>query len=274
MTERLEQKTEQIISELLLTQNDLQEVFYQKLSENFGFKTNSYAFKELAQSLPLKILARHSSDQFQIEALMFGQTGLLNPKYSDVYPIALLNEYNFLADKYKLKSINRKLWKFMRLHPANFPTIRISQLANIIFKLSANFNKIFEAKKLSDVVSLLQTETSEYWKDHYQFDKKTVKKAKVLGQSSINLIMINTIVPFLFIYGKMKGKAEIMDKAMNWLANIKPENNHITRNYTSIGLKPENAVHSQALLQMKHNYCEKKKCLQCRIGHFILNKDN
>lgn len=273
MTERLEQKTGKIFAELAWSKNDLQEVFYQKLCENFGFRTNGEAFRELAHALPLKILAKHASDKLQIEALLFGQAGLLSANFKDSFPLNLLSEYQFLSKKYDLNPIDKKLWKLMRLRPANFPAIRISQISIIICKLSANFNKILEAEKLSDIASLLNAETSEYWKNHFHFDKKTSPKSKSLGNSSINLILINTVVPFLFVYGKMKGSQEIQDKSVVWLEHIKAENNIIIRKFQSIGIKPDNAMHSQALLQLKNEYCDKKRCLECRIGHYLLNKE-
>lgn len=273
MTERLEQKTNKILSEIEKTNFNLQEAFYHNVAENFGFRTNSFAFEKLAISLPLKILTKHASELFQIEALLFGQAGMLNRTFKDEYPLALQKEYTFLAGKYLLQSIDSKLWKLMRLRPANFPTIRISQFANIIFQLGGNFNKILEAKKLADVASLLQSKTSSYWNTHFQFEKEVSFRKKVLGKSSINLVLINTVIPFLFVYAKTKGSPEIQERAIQWLEKIKAENNTTIRHFAALGIKPENAMQSQALLQLKNEYCSKKRCLECRIGHFLLSKD-
>jgi hypothetical protein len=274
LTERLEHKTNKIIADIEKSKHDLQEVFYHKLAENFGFRTNSFAFEKLSNSLPLKILAKHSENLLQIEALLFGQAGMLQPEFKDTFPVSLKKEYAFLADKYNLKAIDKKLWKLMRLRPANFPTIRISQFSNIIFKLSGNFSKILEAKKLTDVISLLQTETTSYWNNHFHFDKKVSFRKKGLGLSSLNLILINAVIPFMFVYGKSKGSQEIQDKAIQWLEKINAENNITIRRFSILGIKPENAMQSQALLQLKNEYCDKKRCLDCRIGHFLLNKEN
>lgn len=272
MTERLEQKTNRILEEIEKTNHDLQEAFYHKLAENFGFKTNAFVFEKLAASLPLKILTKHSGNLLQVEALLFGQAGMLNRPFSDEYPKSLQKEYNFLAGKYQLTPINNTLWKLMRMRPANFPNIRISQFAKIIYHLAGNFNKIFDAKKMKDVASLFNSETSSYWQDHFQFDKKVAFRKKTLGTSSINLMMINTVIPFLFIYGKTKGSQEMQERAVQWLEHIKAENNLITRKFAALGIKPENAMQSQALLQLKNEYCSKKRCLDCRIGHFLLSK--
>lgn len=270
MAERLAQKAEVIQKELAYTKQDFQEVFYQKIATNFGFKVNAMAFGLLARSLPLKILVKHKNDRQQLEALLFGQAGLLSERFKDPYPQMLLKEYTFLAAKYQLKPIDKKLWKFMRMRPVNFPTIRISQFANMIYKSSALISHFLEAEKLSFISQLLNTETTEYWKDHYQFDRLSQSKTKRLGQSSINLILINTVIPFLFVYGKMKNDESLQEKAINWMEEIKPESNTIIRKFVDLGIQPKNAMQSQALIQLKNIYCDQKRCLECRIGHIIL----
>ena len=270
MVERLNQKANLIEEELIKTGNNLQEVFYRKLARNFGFKTNSGVFELLATYLPLKLLAKHKDNLMQIEALLFGTAGMLDEKINDEYPRQLLHEYNFLSAKYDIQPIDKKLWKFMRMRPSNFPTIRISQFAQLIYRSSALLNKILETDKLSNVTNLLKVTTSDYWIDHFRFDKKSKLKTKTLGASSVNLIMINTIIPFLFVYGKLKHDDSLKQNAIGWLEQIKPETNSIIRNFSSLGLKPHNAMHSQALIQLKNQYCDSKRCLECRIGHELL----
>jgi len=270
MIERLDQKAGLIEEELKKTNNDIQEVFYRKLSRNFGFRTNADTFESLAISLPLKTLIKHKNSLLQIESLLYGQGGMLKRNYKDVYPNELKAEYLFLAEKYNLKAINNRSWKFMRMRPSNFPTIRLSQFSQIIFKSSGLLNEILEAKKLTDVINLFQTETSPYWEDHFRFDKKSPAKLKQLGLSSIHLLLINTIVPFLFVYGKLKHDHHMQQKSVDWLEQIKAEQNSITRKFSKIGLKPKNAMHSQAVLQLKQHYCDYKRCLDCRIGNELL----
>lgn len=271
MAERLEAKAEEVIRELSSSNNDFHEAFYRKLARNFGFNTNGDAFESLALSLPLKILSKHNNNLLQLEALLYGQAGLLTLKYTDTYPEQLYKEYLFLAEKYGLTPINPKAWKFMRMRPANFPTIRLSQFANIIHRSSGLLHKILDSGKLSDVISLFKTQASPYWTAHFRFDKKAEPKIKVLGISSINLLLINTIIPFVFVYGKQTASDTLTEKAVNWLEQIKAENNVIIRNFNDRGIKAENAMQSQALLQLKNNYCDKKRCLECRIGHLLLN---
>ena len=271
MAERLEQKAAQILKELANSNNDFHETFYRKLARNFGFNTNGDAFESLAASLPLKILAKYNNNLLQIEALLFGQAGLLNIKFAEQYPGQLYKEYLFLAEKHKLKPIDSKRWKFMRMHPANFPTIRISQFANIIFRSSGLLHKILETNKLTDVVALFKTQASPYWTAHFRFGKKTKPKIKSLGLSSINLLLINTIIPFTFVYGKQTASDDLMEKAVGWLEQIKSENNTIIRNFKDRGVNAQNAMQSQALIQLKNNYCDKKRCLECRIGYLLLS---
>lgn len=159
----------------------------------------------------------------------------------------------------------------MRMRPVSFPTIRISQFANIIYNSSGLLNIILQSEKLQNVISLLSTSASPYWKDHYRFDKITPGKNKKLGLSSINIILINTIIPMMFVYGKIKNDYRLQDSALNWLSQIKPESNKITREFSSMGIVAENAIHTQAMIQLKNNYCAKKRCLSCRFGHVLLS---
>ncbi len=271
MAERLEEKTQAVQKELDISENDFHEVFYRKLARNFGFNTNADVFESLATSLPLRILAKHNNNLVQIEALLYGQAGLLSTKYTENYPEQLYKEYLFLSEKYNLKPIDSKRWKFMRMRPANFPTIRISQFANIIHRSSGLLHKMLETEKLTNVVALFKTQASTYWTSHFRFGKKTSSKPKELGASSINLLLINTIIPFTFVYGKQTASDALMEKSIHWLEEIKAENNSIIRNFKARGIQAQNAMQSQALIQLKHNYCDKKRCLDCRIGYLLLN---
>ena len=272
MARRLENKAGEIENDLHNTKQDFQEVFYRKLAGNFGFKTNSTAFGLLAGSLPLNILAKHKNNILQLEALLFGQAGMLKADFKEDYPVALKNEYEFLQAKYNLTTLDRKLWKFMRLRPANFPTIRISQFAQLICRSSALLNKILEMPRLNDVLDLFKVDASEYWDTHFVFGKKTAKKKKRLGTSSVHLILINTVIPFLFVYGKHKNDRGLQDKALAWLEQLPPESNAIIGRFSALNIKPKNAMESQALIELKQHYCSEKRCLECRIGHVLLKR--
>ena len=272
MAERLEKKSDYILHLLDSSKNNLLQVFYQQMARSFGYTTNADTMELLASSVTLNLLSKHSDNINQIEALLFGQSGLLSESYKDKYPTDLKLEYDFLKTKYDLVALDGSLWKFMRMRPASFPTIRISQLANIIYNSSGLLSKILESDKLQDVKSLLATSASPYWDNHYQFNKIVPGKRKKLGLSSINIILINTIIPFLFVYGKSKNDDNLQNKALSWLGQIKPESNTITREFKSMGITAENAMQTQAMIQLKNNYCTKKRCLSCRFGHILLNR--
>lgn len=271
MIERLEKKSNEIFALLETSNNNFSQIFYQLLARGMGYTANADAMELLASSLPLNTIAKHKDSLMQIEALLFGQAGLLPDNHHDKYTSELYNEYSFLKSKYQLTPINNNSWRFMRMRPVSFPTIRISQFANIIFNSSGLLHKIISAKKLQYVISLLSASASDYWNNHYQFEKIAPGKSKKLGLSTINIIMINTIIPFIFVYGKIKNDNNLQDKALDWLSQLPPELNSIIRQFSKAGIKAENAMQTQALIQLKNNYCARKQCLNCRFGHLLLN---
>lgn len=271
--ERLEIRATQILTELEQNKYNFQETFYHKLAKGFGFNTNATAFELMAVNTPLSILSKHRNNLLQIEALLFGQAGFLNQEYSDDYPNQLKREYLFLSHKYNLKPLDKKLWKFMRLRPSNFPTIRISQFTLFIQKSEGLLTRIFETKSLQTVISLFETFTSEYWENHYQFDKTSKKRSKKkLGTNSIDLLIINTIVPFMFAYGQINNMPILKDRSIEWLEKTKAENNLIIKNFSKHNIKPSNAFQSQALIQLYKEYCINRRCLECRIGHKLMSR--
>jgi len=277
LIERLERKTLSIIELLRENQNNWEETFYQFLAGGFGLKLNTHPFDLLAKSLPLNVLAKHKDNPFQIEALLFGQAGLLAPgptpaseEKEDDYKKQLFDEYEFLRKKFKLKPIDGHLWKFMRLHPPNFPTIRIAQFANLICKSLHMFSKVIEATNIYNIQSLLHAEASDYWISHYRFERPSSPRKKILGQETKNILIINVVVPFLFVYGKQKGEPQLIERALEFLAKIEGEKNSIIEKWNSLGIKSENAYQTQGLLQLKNEYCAKKRCLECSIGVKLL----
>lgn len=273
LSERLLAKTEDIESLLQLNKNDWNETFYQLLARNFGMKTNALPFEMLAKATPLSILAKHKNSLFQTEALLFGQSGLLNEELvGDEYFLKLRNEYSFLYKKYKLKPMEAHLWKFMRLRPANFPTIRISQFAQLVYKSTFLFSKILETKDIKLLEKFFEIKCSDYWENHYSFNKPSKKRIKNLGSSTFHNIVINTIAPVLFMYGELNDKAELKERTLNFLDKLPAERNSIIRRWTEMGLNVKSAFESQALLQLKNVYCKNKKCLNCRLGAKLIRK--
>ena len=270
LVERLEQRTV-YISERLAQHNNAWEItFYEILAKNFGVKVNAEPFELLAKSTPLNLFAKHKNNLFQIEALLFGQAGLLAADFEDTYPKALQKEYQFLKKKYNLQAIKKESWRFMRMRPANFPSIRIAQFATLIHQSNHLFSKILEIESIEDIERLFKIALSDYWLTHYVFDKISTKRNKTLGKSTIHLLIINTIVPFLFLYGTYKSIDAYRDKALRLLEELAPEKNSIIDKWQTLGMTPDSAYQTQALLQLKNEYCAKKRCLECAIGTSIL----
>ncbi|MQY78274.1 MAG: DUF2851 family protein [Bacteroidetes bacterium] len=270
MIERLERKSNEIIACLEKNKNDWEETFYQFLARNFGFKTNSQPFELLAKSLPYKFLIKHKNSLIQIEAMLLGQAGLLQYALSDDYTKILDREYKVFSTKFSLRHIDGHLWKFLRLRPSNFPTIRIAQFGSLIHKTSGLFSKIIQAGNAKELLELFRVSTSPYWENHYVFNKESESKEKKLGDQAIHYILINTVVPFLFVYGKIKNLDDFKEKSLEILDQIPPESNSIVKKWEKLGIKAENAFYTQALLQLKNEYCKFRKCIQCQIGNKIL----
>ena len=272
--ERLREKSAEIAHTLNLTKNDWSETFYIHLAKNFGFKINAVPFEMLARSLPLKYIEKHKDNLLQIEALLFGQAGFLNDKYDDAYYNSILTEYRLLKSKFSLKPLDKHIWKFLRLRPCNFPTIRLAQFARLLHGSSFLFRKIIQAQDLRQLKNHFNISASEYWEKHYHFGKESESEIKKsLGLISFNNVVINTVVPVMFVYGEQNGKKNLREKAIDYLTELPAEDNHIIRNWSKTGFSPKNAFETQGLLQLRNNYCKRRKCLNCRIGKpIIINK--
>jgi hypothetical protein len=269
--ERLKQKIDTISNMLTETKEDWGETFYCMLARSFGLKENALPFEMVARSLPQSVLARHHDSLFQIEALLFGQAGLLGEElFGDAYYLELRKEYRFLAMKYGLKPIAGHLWKFMRMHPGNFPTIRLAQFAMLIYRSKGLFTAVMEANNLEDLKRLFTVTASEYWDNHYSFNKPSVNRKKVFGDQFFSLIVINVVVPFYFLFGDNQNKLILKDRALDILEQMPAENNSAINRWAEAGIVAANALESQSLLQLQRNYCEPRKCLDCTIGHKII----
>ena len=272
LVERLDERTAIMADRLQRNQGDWETTFYQSLAWGFGLKVNAEPYFMLAESLPLKTLLRHKNNLLQIEALLFGQAGMLDKHFDDDYPNQLKKEYSFLQKKYNLTPIVGTLWKYMRMRPANFPSIRIAQFATLIFRTGHLFSKMLAAKNLKEIENAYVVELSNYWQTHFRFDKESTRSTKSLGKSRVHLLVINIIAPFLFLYGKEKGNQKYKDRALDLLEEIPAERNAIISQWNELGLDTGQAAQSQALLQLKKHYCDQKRCLDCAIGCNILKK--
>jgi hypothetical protein len=279
-TERLEQKTIAIGERVRQAGGSWEDAYFQTMARNYGFGINGDAFEEWARHIPLQAVGKHRDDLFQIEAIFLGQAGLLElsaipERYqqqalSEGYFSKLRNEYQYLAHKFSLTPMDASLWRFLRLRPQNFPHIRISQLANLYYQRKAGLSALIDCKDTVAMAEMLRTQVTPYWETHYTFGSESMKNAKHLSPFSINLLMINTCVPMLFAYGRHAMKESLCDRAFDILEQLKAENNHIIRMWKECGLDVKSAGDSQALIQLKREYCDKRECLRCRIGYEYL----
>ncbi len=268
--ERLNDKASSIERALILDCFDWEQTLYRFLAINFGFKLNGHAFELLAKSLPIQIINRHKDNQFELEALLFGQAGFLNLKQVDEYHKRLKSEYQLFRKKYALSPIDAHLWNFLRLRPPNFPTIRIAQFAFLLGQPGTLFDKFIRPKSLEKLHDNLIAGCSVYWETHFMFDKASPKSKKWIGKDSIQLIIINTIVPFNYVYGQINDKPAYVNKALNFLHQLPPEKNKIIKKWSSLNAAIPSAFESQAYLQLMKTMCDQKKCLECRIGDQVL----
>jgi hypothetical protein len=272
LIDRLENKLHDISAIYKFSNNNYQETFYQILAGNFGFKINKEPFILLARHTPLALLSKHKNNLTQIEAMLFGQSGMLADELNDPYFKTLQNEYQFLKHKYGLKPLDKSIWKLLRLRPANFPAVRIAQFAALIHQSDNLFSKILDIKSYQQAYQLFDVCASAYWFHHYTFSNERTQGQPKLGKDSVENICINTIAPLLFFYGREKSENNYELKALSLLENIPAEKNKITEEFNGYGLKVNNAMDSQALLQLYNNFCVPKKCLSCNIGHNILKQ--
>ena len=269
LAERLLRKAKAVDEYLLQNNYHWEETFWWLLARSFGMKVNADAFEAIARSIPLTILAKQKQQIHQLEALLLGQAGLLDNKFEEDYPKLLRKEYYFQKSKHKLKPAPVPVL-FLRMRPGNFPTIRLVQLAKLVHESAHLFSKIKDADSLKDVKQWLDVTANDYWHYHYRFDELSAFKEKKLGTSMIDNIIINTVVPVLFAYGNYHGEQKYKDKALQWLGESASENNSITRGFHFIGIENKNAYDSQALIELKNEYCDKKRCLDCSAGNSIL----
>ena len=269
--ERLEQKSTIILEILAANKNNWEATLFMLLAKSFGLKINGDAFLNFANTFDFSIVRKVSNNVEQLEALFFGQAGLLSNENESVYFEKLKKEYEYLKIKFKLTPILGRQVQFFRLRPNNFPTIRLSQLAFLYNKYQNLFSKIIEIESLELFYSLFEVSTLPFWETHFTFEKESKKSTKKLTKSFIDLILINTIIPLKFVHLKSLGKSDY-SSFLNILENIKPEKNSIISKYNDLKIKSPNAFKTQALLQLKNEYCSKQLCLQCAIGKTILNK--
>lgn len=265
LVERLEAEVKDVFSKLSENNYDWEETLYQRIMRYCGLKVNNDAFERLARLLPLRILRKHLDNRLQIEALFFGCAGFLEQSFTDSYPVLLQREFKILKSKFNLATMPAMYWKFLRLRPPNFPTVRLAQMASEVCNADNMFSKLLVANDMDSVRNLFNVEVNEYWDTHFQFEKPSRPIKKTLGDTAINLLIINAVMPVLFSYGIYHDNDELKEKSLSLLNEMEPEDNVIIRKFGSLGVNARNAQQTQALLHLYNFYCRKRKCLKCRV---------
>jgi hypothetical protein len=267
--ERLQRKAADVLQLLQQANNHWEEILWWMLARTFGTKVNSENFEAIARSLPVTLIAKHKNQIHQLEGLLLGQALLLNRSFDEDYPKLLQREYRFLQKKYNLKQVNLPP-HLLRMRPANFPTIRLAQLAMLVHQSSHLFSTIIEANSIHDIKQLLNCTANDYWHYHYLLDEPTAFKPKPVGDQMVNNIIINAIVPVVFAFGQFNKNEAHREKAMLWLSQVAAEENTITKQWKAAGVTNSNAAESQALIELKNSYCNERRCLECTIGNAVL----
>lgn len=270
LADRMESKTDYVKHVFSAAQNDFSQTLYIMLARNFGFKINAEPFELLAKHIPLPIALKHSANLFQLEALYYGCAGFLNRAYKSKYLQQLQNEFEFFKNKYKLIELDSSVWKFLRLRPANFPTVRLWQFATAIHKCPDLFKN---PENYNTVESLLQAFSythDGYFSNHYKLDGQEVRTIKGIGKKSVENLIVNTMAPFLFFYGKQTANDRMIESAFECYEELPFEDNVKTRHFTKTGLKFKTASESQGIIQLFDNYCKNTRCLDCGIASNLL----
>ena len=270
--ERLERKSEGMQQLLTSNKNDYEATLFQLLAKNFGLKINADAFLNLASSFDFSILRKVRFNEDSLAALLFGQAGFLDEIIEEEYHKQLKTEFTYLQHKYNLQSIANQQFYFFRMRPNNFPTIRIAQLASLYFRCQNLFSELIEIKNIEDFYTIFSVKGHHFWSNHYTFNKTSKPYSKYVTKSFIDLVLINTVIPFIFLY--QKNRANVVEEDfLDVLKRIKPEKNSIISKFSEIGITAKNSFETQAILELKNRYCSVKRCLDCAVGKTILNRN-
>ncbi|MDF2448838.1 MAG: hypothetical protein K0R26_1342 [Bacteroidota bacterium] len=267
---RLEEKTSYIEHLFSYSRNNYEDTLYVLLFRNFGFKINNEPFELLGKTLPFSLIKKYRDQPLKIQAMLFGVAGLLDELFEDKFPRQLQNEYVFLKHKHNFQQIKKEQWKFSKTRPANFPTIRLSQLSALLENETSLYHLIDQKPGFQLISKFFSVEPNQYWNNHFRFDNESISVSKSLGDAAIESIIINTIVPFLFFLSKHSNKEELADYAMDLLSQLPAEKNKKTKEFSFMGMPPLNALESQAQIYLLDNFCSKKRCLHCQVGESLL----
>ncbi len=267
---RIEKKTEHVKVIFNACHQNYEETLYILLCRNFGFKINTEPFEHLAKSVSYNSIKKYSNQPLVVESILFGTAGLLDELFENQYPKLLQNEFEFYKHKQPVATLKKEQWKFSKTRPVNFPTIRISQLAALLCKSQSLYHLLETKPSIVELTSFFEVEASEYWQTHFKFDSESEKSSKVLGETAIHILIINTVVVFLFFMAEHQSKTDYIDYALDLLTKLPSEINAKTKEFSALGLKTTSAIESQAQIELLDNFCSTKACLHCHIGQALL----
>lgn len=272
VVERLETEVKDVFTCLVENNYDWEETVYQRVMRYLGMKVNNDAFERLAKILPLKILRKHIDNALQVEAMIFGCAGFLEGMFEEPYPVLLQREFKVLKSKFNLSVMPIACWKFLRMRPPNFPTVRLAQTASLIYSCDTLFSKILTINDLKTIRNVFDVKTNDYWDTHFIFGKPSKKMTKTFGTTAVDMLIINAIAPVLFCYGIYHDNEALKEKSLGFLEKMKPEDNLVIRKFEKMGVNVCNAQQSQAVLHLYKCYCKKRKCLNCRVFSALFKK--
>jgi Protein of unknown function (DUF2851) len=271
--QRTKERSANILEQVRKLGMDWEEAFWRSLARAFGHRVNADAFEAIASTLPVKMMMRHSSSIMQLEALLLGQAGLLRTDNGDEYSKKLFSEYGFMRKKYQLVKCYQPV-HFLRMRPGNFPTVRLAQLAALIIGNRDLFRGVLDLKTASEMIAFFRVEAGEYWDHHYRFGEPSVFLKKQTGGQFIENVVFNTVIPFLAAYHQHTGNETEVPGLYRIMEGLNPESNSVISLFTKLGLNARHAADSQALLQLKKNYCDQLRCLDCAIGRSLLKRSS
>lgn len=272
VVERLETEVKDVFTCLVENNYNWEETVYQRVMRYLGMKVNNDAFERLAKILPLKILRKHIDNALQVEAMIFGCAGFLEGMFEEPYPVLLQREFKILKSKFNLSVMPMACWKFLRMRPPNFPTVRLAQTASLICSCDTLFYKILTINDLKTTRNVFDVKTNDYWDTHFIFGKPSKRMTKTFGTTAVDMLIINAIAPVLFCYGIYHDNEELKEKSLGFLEKMKPEDNLVIRKFEKMGVNVCNAQQSQAVLHLYKCYCKKRKCLNCRVFSALFKK--
>ena len=274
--ERYERRQQEILDTLRNCHDSWHETVFRRFLVNFGFRTNAAAFELLGRSLPYKYVLKHKDSRLQVYALVFGQAGMLEKEPEtldgDIYYRTLQGEYRYLRYKYGLSPIPLKTWNLLRLRPQNFPCVRLAQLSECLYRIPDLMEQLLHCEDVTSIAHISNFIPNEYWETHRHFGRDSPQHSCQIGSQTVELLIINTVVPIRLAYATFHGNDAMKEKAFSLLEQVDFENNVITRQYVEAGFPNCNALYSQAILELHKNYCVPKQCLRCDIGCLLLKQ--